>query len=101
MAGFTGTSGTDLSPRFEVFDNGKGLPVPLPDESGFRNHPIRMDVLEILNATPGYRLVFGKVFPEVKRGAPITFDMFGQAIAEFEFTLTFATAPIDSLRADS
>ena len=95
VAGFTGTSGTDLSPRFEVFDNGKGLPVPLPDESGFRNHPIRMEVIEILNATPGYRLVFGKVFPEVKRGAPITFDMFGKAIAEFEFTLTFATAPID------
>ena len=29
VAGFTGTSGTDLSPRFEVFDNGKGLSVPL------------------------------------------------------------------------
>ena len=24
VAGFTGTSDTDLSPRFEVFDNGKG-----------------------------------------------------------------------------
>jgi cytochrome c peroxidase len=95
VAGFTGTSGTDLSPIFEVFDNGQGLAVPLPDESGFRNHPIRMKGLEILNSTPGYRLAFGKVFHEVKRGAPITFDMFGQAIAEFEFTLTFATAPID------
>ena len=31
----------------------------------------------------------------MKRGAPITFDMFARAIAEFEFTLTFATAPID------
>ena len=95
VAGFTGTSGTDLSPRFEVFDNGKGLAVPGADESGFRNHPIRMDVIEILNRTPGYRLMFGKVFPEVKHGAPITYDMFGRAIAEFEFTLTFATAPID------
>ncbi len=28
-------------------------------------------------------------------GAPITFDMFGAAIAEFEFTLVFANAPID------
>ena len=95
VAGFTGTSGTDLSPRFEVFDNGQGLAVPGADESGFRNHPIRMDALEILNRTPGYRLMFGRVFPEVKHGAPITFDMFGRAIAEFEFTLTFATAPID------
>jgi len=95
VAGFTGTSGTDLSPIFEMFDNGKGLPVPLADESGFRNHPIRTDVLEILNSTPGYRLMFGKIFHEVRRGAPITFDMFARAIAEFEFTLTFANAPID------
>jgi cytochrome c peroxidase len=95
VAGFTGTSGTDLNPRFEVFDNGVGLTVPRADESGFRNHPIRMEAVEILNATPGYRLIFGKVFPEVKHGAPITFDMFAKAIAEFEFTLTFATAPLD------
>ena len=44
---------------------------------------------------PTYRKLFGRVFPEVKAGAPITFEMFGRAIAEFEFTLTFATAPID------
>jgi cytochrome c peroxidase len=95
VAGFTGTSGTDLSPRFEVFDNGIGLPVPLPDESGFRNHAIRTKDLEILNSIQGYRAMFGKVFHEVKQGAPINFDMFGRAIAEFEFTLTFADAPID------
>src|SRR5687767_2431104 len=41
VAGFTGTSHTDLSPRFEVFDNGKGLTVPPADGSGFRNQPIR------------------------------------------------------------
>ena len=35
VAGFTGTSDTDLSPRFEMFDNGQGLPVPLPDDVGF------------------------------------------------------------------
>jgi hypothetical protein len=35
------------------------------------------------------------VFPEVKAGAPIDFFMFGKAIAEFEFTLVFADAPID------
>lgn len=105
VAGFTGTSGTDLDPRFEVFDDDVSgacmdpdppvTCVPLPDASGFRNHPIRMKGLEILNSTPGYRLAFGKVFPEVKQGAPINFDMFGRAIAEFEFTLTFADAPID------
>jgi cytochrome c peroxidase len=50
---------------------------------------------EILNGTPGYRLAFGRVFPAIRRGAPITFDHFARAIAEFEFTLTFANAPID------
>jgi cytochrome c peroxidase len=95
VAGFTGTSHTDLSPRFEVFDNGVGLDVPPPDGSGFRNDPIRTQALEILNSTPGYRKAFGAVFPEARKGAPITFDMFGRAIAEFEFTLVFADAPID------
>jgi len=35
------------------------------------------------------------VFPEVRSGAPITFEHVGNAIAEFTFTLTFADAPID------
>jgi cytochrome c peroxidase len=51
--------------------------------------------LQILNASPAYRTLFGAVFPEVKAGAPIDFFMFGKAIAEFEFTLVFANAPID------
>lgn len=56
---------------------------------------IRDEVLRRLNSVPAYRKLFGQVFREVQRGAPITFDMFGKAIAEFEFTLTFADAPID------
>ncbi len=59
------------------------------------NDAIRAEVLARLNRTPAYRKLFGRVFPEVKAGAPISFEMFGQAIAEFEFSLTFATAPID------
>ena len=38
---------------------------------------------------------FGALFPERAAGRPIDFTMFGRAIAEFEFTLTFADAPID------
>lgn len=94
VAGFTGTAGT-IHPDFDQFDNGKGLPVPMPDDSGFRNQPIRDMSLRILNATPGYKLAFGRVFPEVRNGAEITLDMFGRAIAEFEFTLVFANAPVD------
>jgi cytochrome c peroxidase len=94
VAGFTGTAGT-IGPRFDQFDNGVGLSVPLPDGSGFRNEPIRQMGLELLNAVPMYRKLFGKLFPSVKAGGPIDFNMFGLAIAEFEFTLTFADAPID------
>jgi cytochrome c peroxidase len=93
-AGFTGTRGT-IGPEFDQFDDGLGEPVPLPDGSGFRNEPIRQQILGTLNATPAYRELFGESFPEVAGGAPIDFSMFGRAIAEFEFTLVFADAPID------
>jgi cytochrome c peroxidase len=94
VAGFTGSAGT-IAPDFDQFDDGFGSPVPLPDASGFRNHPIRQAVLGRLNSSPAYRQLFGALFPSVAAGGPIDFIMFGQAIAEFEFTLTFANAPID------
>jgi len=94
VAGFTGTAGT-IGPEFDQFDDGLGETVPLPDASGFRNEPIRQAVLTRLNSTPAYRALFGEIFPEVAAGAPIDFTMFGRAIAEFEFTLIFADAPVD------
>jgi cytochrome c peroxidase len=93
-AGFTGTKGT-LDPRFDVFDDGRGGVVPMPDASGFRNEPIRAAVAQRLNDTPTYVKLFGEVFPAVRGGVPITPLMFAQAIAEFEFTLVRADAPID------
>jgi cytochrome c peroxidase len=59
------------------------------------NDAIRVEVLRRLNAVPDYRKLFGQVFLDVRRGGPITFDEFGRAIAEFEFSLTFANAPVD------
>lgn len=59
------------------------------------NDDLRDEVLRRLNATPAYRKLFGKSFPEVEAGAPISFRMVGRALSEFEFTLTFADAPID------
>ncbi len=59
------------------------------------NFAIRAEVLNRLNRSEAYRKLFGEVFPEVQDGAPISFDMFGSAIAEFEFSLVFADAPID------
>lgn len=74
-------------------------PVERTEVTGFHfvgdNNAIRAEVLNRLNASPEYRKLFGKGFPEVKAGGPITFDMFGAAVAEFEFSLTFADAPVD------
>jgi cytochrome c peroxidase len=100
VAGYTGTCPNGvpdptLGPAFCQFDDGKGETVPLPDGTGSRNEPIREKAAALLNATPAYRQLFGEVFPEVAAGAPIDFYMFGKAIAEFEFTLVFANAPID------
>ena len=44
---------------------------------------------------PTYRALFGGALPDVAAGRADHFSMFGQAIAEFEFTLIFADAPID------
>jgi cytochrome c peroxidase len=94
VAGFTGTAGT-IGPEFDQFDDGFGSHVPPPDASGFRNEPIRQAVLERLNSSSAYRQLFGALFPSVNAGARIDFIMFARAIAEFEFTITFANAPID------
>src|SRR5499427_8465098 len=59
------------------------------------NFDIRNEVLRRINNVSEYRKRFGKIFPSVHAGGPVTFDMFGSAIAEFEFTLVFADAPID------
>ncbi len=107
----------------DPFDNSAGFVFPLPEGlslsylphlldaqafipptervevAGFEfpgdNFAIRAEVLRRLNAVDGYRKLFGEVFPEVKEGAPIDFDMVGKAIAAFEFSLIFANAPID------
>jgi cytochrome c peroxidase len=60
------------------------------------NHDaVRREVVRRLNEINEYRTIFAKSFPVVKQGASIDFDMFAKAIAEFEFTMTFADAPID------
>jgi len=72
-----------------------------PEMAGFHpslpgsNDGIRDAVAARLNAAPEYRKLFGQIFPEVKDGAPVTYEMLARAIAEFEFTLTFADAPVD------
>jgi len=107
----------------DPFDNSAGFQFPLPEGvslsyqphllvaqafipptervevAGFTfpgdNFDIRNEVLRRINNVPEYRKLFGKIFSQVRDGGPITFDMFGLAIAEFEFSLVFADAPID------
>lgn len=100
VGGFTGTcpggiAGPGIFQEQCQFDNGIGEVVPMPDASGFRNEPIRQKGLQLLNGVPEYRRRFGELFKKVRHGGDIDFNMFGLAIAEFEFTLTFADAPID------
>ncbi len=59
------------------------------------NDDIRDEAMRRLNANANYRRLFGQVFPEIRRGAPITFEHFARAVAEFEFTQVYADAPID------
>jgi len=72
-----------------------------PEMAGFHlsvpgtNDGIRAAVVDRLNMNAEYQELFGKTFAEVKSGAPITYEMLARAIAEFEFTLVFADAPID------
>jgi cytochrome c peroxidase len=90
--------------QFDVPAIGRtGVPLPPPvrverPDGGFdefRNEPIRNVLAGRLNANESYRRQFRAAFPELGPNDPITFAMFGKAVAEFEFALTFMNAPID------
>jgi cytochrome c peroxidase len=66
-----------------------------PNDAGRDHDLIRGEVVRRLNETPEYRRRFGQLFPAVQQGASIQFDHVARAIAEFEFSLVFADAPID------
>jgi cytochrome c peroxidase len=59
------------------------------------NDDIRDEVVRRLNVTPNYRRLFRDVYPALGPGDPITYEHLALAIAEFEFTLSFANAPVD------
>jgi cytochrome c peroxidase len=59
------------------------------------NDDMRAEVVERLNKTPNYDWLFRLVFAEIGPDDRITYDHLAAAIAEFEFSLTFANAPID------
>ena len=107
----------------DPFDNSRGFVFPAPEgttlsylphlltaqafvppterveQAGFHfpgdNNDIRSEVVRRLNENANYRALFARSFAHVKAGGPISFDDVARAIAEFEFTLVFADAPID------
>jgi cytochrome c peroxidase len=111
------------APSGDPFDNGEGFVFPDPEgtslsylphlltaqafippterveAAGFHfpgdNDAIRAEVVRRLDASVEYRRLFARAFPHLKSGASISFDDVARAIAEFEFTLVFADAPID------
>lgn len=111
------------APSGDPFDNSKGFDFPDPEgrslsdmphlltaqafippterteAAGFHfpgnNDDIRAEVLRRLNADTNYRRLFAGPFAHVKGGAPIKYEDFARAIAEFEFTQVYANAPID------
>jgi cytochrome c peroxidase len=104
LAGFKGSCPNGvpdqwLGPRFCQFDDetSAGEPLPPADASGLRHEPIRQAMLAALNGSVTYRDLFRELFPETgpPLNKPIDFFMFGKAIAEFEFTLVYADAPLD------
>jgi cytochrome c peroxidase len=86
---------TCTDPDFSVFDDGHGLPVPPVDPHyNSQNFGIRAEVLNLLNTNAAYKLLFKEIYPVVAQ-QPINFIMVGEVVAEFEFSLTFAKAPLD------
>jgi cytochrome c peroxidase len=65
-----------------------------PPDSVDRGYAIREKALQRVNAIPDYVSKFAAIFPQAA-GGHVTFAQIGAAIAEFEFTLVFADAPLD------
>lgn len=87
-------------PDFAQFDNGHGSRLPPPAPDGTRNEAIRDAILVRFNASPGYKKLFGEIYPDVAANKPITFAMIAQALSEFQISLTFANAPLDQYMRD-
>jgi cytochrome c peroxidase len=97
---FPAPEGTSLSYLPHLLDAQAFIPpTERAEAAGFSfvgdNDAIRAEVVRRLNDAAGYRSLFAMAFPDVRRGAPITYEMVARALAEFEFSLTFANAPID------
>lgn len=94
--GRTAKKAVSDEPSFKQFDDRKGRAVPYAyDGVASLNNPIRHVVLEEINLYPEYRRRFAQIYPSVADGNCVEFHMIGDALAEFQLSLTFTDAPID------
>lgn len=56
---------------------------------------IRAEIAGRVDEIPEYRTRFAEIYPTIDAGEPLDYDKIAEAIAEFEFTLVRANAPID------
>jgi len=56
---------------------------------------MRAEVAKRVDAIPEYRRLFAEVFPDVEAGEALGMEDIARALAEFQFTLVRADAPID------
>lgn len=111
------------SESLDPFDNSQGFTFPEPDGRALSHmdhllgaqaftpvinrvemaasyegdaHAMRAEVVDRVDDIDEYRTLFGEVFDEIATGAPLRFEHIGAALAEFQFTLVRADAPIDA-----
>ena len=59
------------------------------------NDAMRDEVTRRVDGIEEYRRLFGEAFSEVRAGAPLRYEHIARALAEFQFTLIRADAPLD------
>lgn len=111
------------SVALDPFDNSRGFVFPDPDGTAFSRldhllagqaftpvvareemagfdfpggvEEIRAELASRVDAIPEYRQRFAEIYPAIDAGDPLDYDRIAEAIAEFQFTLIRADAPID------
>ncbi len=60
------------------------------------NDAMRAEVTRRVEGIDAYRRMFGEVFEDIAGGAPLRYEHIAWALAEFQFTLVRADAPLDA-----
>lgn len=97
---FPDPEGTSLSRLDHLLEGQAFTPVASRVEMAGFDFPgdaddIRAEVARRVDAIPEYRERFAAIYPAIADGAAIDYDRIAAALAEFQFTLVRADAPVD------